>query len=161
MSSNILRSKSLLREIGGGVLLSLGGAATWAVFNFLRGKSESRHGLRSKSQNASRSNSPTPETIAPIESAIVNAPVNAGASRPADDLALRIQKAMDAEPSSLGYEKAAWTAPLLANHLRKEYAMAVPLSRIKVVLKDLDYHWKGFHYEKKTGGKPRKAGIKP
>jgi hypothetical protein len=57
-----------------------------------------------------------------------------------------LRKVMERKPLQAGYDKAAWTAPLLAHYLEKVHGHAVPLFRIRAALKDMGYQWKVSRY---------------
>ncbi len=57
-----------------------------------------------------------------------------------------LRVAMDSAPTRFGFDKEAWTSPMLAEYLARENEATVPVPRIRKALKKLGYHWTGIRY---------------
>jgi hypothetical protein len=57
-----------------------------------------------------------------------------------------LRMAMEHKPLKYGYDKSAWTAPLLSHYLQETHGVSVTPQHLRTVLKDLGYHWKHTHY---------------
>lgn len=64
-----------------------------------------------------------------------------------------VRRAMEKKPLSFGYDKSAWTAPLLSQYLMETLGVTVPVPRLRNALKDMGYHWKHTHYVQARPGK--------
>ncbi len=158
-------------DVSGRMMLGLGGAAACAAFITYRARSRHHGGPAvtpgwSPAEPASEANRKNPE-ITPPDWAADDAPRGSlnpeSDSVPGADLAMpassdsgtesqgepwmdTLRLAMETEPMQYGFDKNAWTSPMLAEYLTRTNGITVPAPRIRRALKELGYRWKGTHY---------------
>jgi len=158
-------------DLSGRMMLGLGGVAACAAFITYRARTR-HHGDpavtpgRIPAEPASQAGMKAPE-IPPPDWAAADAPRGAldpePDSVPVADLAMpaspdsgtepqeepwmdTLRLAMETEPMQSGFDKNAWTSPMLAEYLTRAHGITVPVPRIRRALKELGYRWKGTHY---------------
>lgn len=164
-------------DLSGGMMLGLGGIAACAAFITYRARAR-RHGgpgpRRVPAGPASRANGTDPETAAPDRAAVEmpggtldpasdSAPVTdvgmpsyaVSGSEPRDEPWMdALRSAMETPPGHCGFDKDAWTSPMLAEYLARAHGATVPVPRIRKALKESGYRWKGTRYVPVHDGKP-------
>jgi hypothetical protein len=105
---------------------------------------------------------PVPEQSMPVESVFADPAPGAGSTSEPNPFAQpgsgpgspspnepwtdTVRRAMEKKPLSFGYDKSAWTAPLLGQYLMETHGVKVPVPRLRNALRDMGYHWKHTHY---------------
>lgn len=140
-----------LRRIGlsGRMMLGLGGIAACAAFITYRTRARPH---RDPAVTPSR----IPEEPASQDVAMPASPDSG--TEPQDKAWMdTLRLAMETEPMQSGFDKKAWTSPMLAEYLTKATGIAVPVPRIRLALKELGYRWKGTHYVPVGDGNPKNS----
>ncbi len=96
------------------------------------------------------------EFVAPLTPDRIPQQPSAFASQPAGEpWTDTVRRAMEKKPLMFGYDKSAWTAPLLSQYLMETHGVAVPVPRLRNALRDMGYHWKHTHYVQARPGTGR------
>jgi hypothetical protein len=128
-------------DLSGRMMLGLGGVAACAAFITYRVRARHHRGSavapgRIPAEPASQANRKDAEITPPD-----------WAAEPQEEPWMdTLRLAMESEPMRHGFDKNAWTSPMLAEYLTRAHGITVPVPRIRKALKELGYRWKGTHY---------------
>ena len=104
-------------------------------------------GFRLLARSRSRSRTGGNASVSPTPDLSKASPVTGPASSPSPEPWLEsLRLVMEKSPYEFGFDKGAWSAPLLSRYMRDTRGIDVPLPLLRKGLKDLGYRWDQTHY---------------